>query len=233
MWICMSPLFCTASHQRTSTPLEFWLLFRYVGDSCCCHVSILDEGQREGCVLHKISSERNVVHTATWTGGRGYYLYDIRLKSSQTLKWYDPMMIECGLKDRWDPVTVFIQSWSVFYCIKTLVCLQSVNGIAYLRENWLQNYQRNLVVQSGIRRWGIVPINSIWVVPTLKTCWHRGETTVFSAVLPCRWWKNWRIKFLGALDGQLIWREMAEDLGISVGSRFIILTENLGILLYP
>jgi len=73
-------------------------------------MSILDEVQREGCVLHKISSERNVVHTATWTSGRGYYLYDVRLISSQTLKLYDLMMIECGLIDRRDPVTVFIHS---------------------------------------------------------------------------------------------------------------------------
>ena len=56
-------------------------------------MSILDEVQREGCVLHKISSERNVVLTVAWTGGRDYYVYDVSLKSSQTLKLYDLMMI--------------------------------------------------------------------------------------------------------------------------------------------
>jgi hypothetical protein len=60
----MSPLFYTASNQRASTVLDFDFCFamsEFHAVVTC--PSILDEVQREGFILRKISSERNVVHT--------------------------------------------------------------------------------------------------------------------------------------------------------------------------
>lgn len=111
-----------------------------------------------------------------------------------------------------------------------LICCQSVNGIAYLCEIGYKTTKETY----SCSKWHytaryFADQQHLSGSSVLKVVRNRGKITFFSAALPRRWWKNWFIQSLGALNRRLILREMAKDLGISVGSRFIVLTENLGI----